>query len=209
MLTVQRLNERALAYSASTFVFMRKWSHTSFPVNGKSAPPLYRNLLSHPLIRASRHLRYLHQVSSSTKSRPQRINYGIPKPQGPVLRPKFRSRPKKEIDSAADGVDVVENTSVKPQNAFPRRITPSDELLEELRWIAHNDPHPKAIHNILTLLIHDRHIKPDGPYYEVMLLSNCIPGHGSVEQIREILQEMEQENIPIGAPIYFAVLKVK
>ncbi len=85
----------------------------------------------------------------------------------------------------------------------------STELLEaELRWVARNAPAPRAVGNILRILIQERGIKPTPSHYEALILGQCHPEFGSVENVKITLQGLEQEGIPLEAPILFAALTV-
>ena len=85
---------------------------------------------------------------------------------------------------------------------------PSETLEEELHWLAHKAPHPMSIHNILTILIKDRKIKPTAGHYEALILGNCYPEYGSVENVKTILRDLEREGTPLDPLCYFAILKV-
>ena len=85
---------------------------------------------------------------------------------------------------------------------------PSETLEAELHWLAHKAPHPMSIHNILTILIQDRKIKPTAVHYEALILGNCYPEYGSVENVKTILRDLEREDVPLDPLQYFAVLKV-
>jgi len=98
--------------------------------------------------------------------------------------------------------------TARPFHAIPRTQAHTEDLEKELHWRAHHQPYPEAIHNILQVLVEDRLIKPKTLYYEALILSNCDAEHGSVDNVREILEQMEQEDLPMGAVIYLAVLKV-
>jgi hypothetical protein len=65
-----------------------------------------------------------------------------------------------------------------------------------------------AIQNILSLLINRDKVNPGTSYYEALILSNCHPELGSVENVKSILEEMGREEIPIAPSISFAIIKV-
>jgi hypothetical protein len=84
----------------------------------------------------------------------------------------------------------------------------SQTLEDELRWIARTRPDPKPIQDILRLLVKDRKIKPDSRHYEALVLGNCSAEHGSVDNVKSIMAEMEHEGLAISPSIYYAVLTV-
>ena len=177
--------------------------------------------LSHALTRQyTRHVTYvlvnhscctgLHGVATlktkakaSTPLRPH-------KPRNVVARFRRKSRDDSPSPSAnRDGaIDPLSESSKRSMSATPRSKATTEALEEELRWIAHEMPHPKPIRNILEILVERRLVKPGPLHYEALILGNCNPEHGSAANVRDILQEMEQENMTIGAQIYHAVLKV-
>ncbi|KIX05346.1 uncharacterized protein Z518_06218 [Rhinocladiella mackenziei CBS 650.93] len=89
-----------------------------------------------------------------------------------------------------------------------RHVVSTELLTEELRWVSRYTPHPDAIRNILRILIQDRKVKPTSDHYEALILGNCFPEHGSADNVKVILQEMEREGIPIEAHVCGAVLMV-
>ncbi|KIV83864.1 hypothetical protein PV11_05853 [Exophiala sideris] len=96
----------------------------------------------------------------------------------------------------------------RPTNSLDRSVVSTPTLQEELRWLAQTSPHPKAIRNTLEVLIRDRKEKPDSEYYRVLILGNCFPELGSVDNVNTILQQMEREGIPIDTGVCHAVLEV-
>lgn len=86
----------------------------------------------------------------------------------------------------------------------------STELLEqELQLIAHGQPHPAPIRNILNILIADRLVAVSSRHYEALILGNCHPETGSIESVHSILQEMFREGLPTTPAVAFAVIKVR
>lgn len=96
-----------------------------------------------------------------------------------------------------------------PYQEGPPRHMRSTELLEqELQLIAHGQPHPGPIGNILTTLIKDRLVKVSPHHYEALILGNCHPETGSIDAVKAILREMFREEVPIISSVAFAVVKV-
>ncbi|KAL2434156.1 hypothetical protein ABEF95_014807 [Exophiala dermatitidis] len=96
----------------------------------------------------------------------------------------------------------------RTQKSLDRSIASTETLEDELKWVARNYPHPHAIRNILKILIEDRKVKPSAAHYEALILANCFPELGSVENVKSILEEMEREGVLIEPAIYYAVLTV-
>ncbi|KAK4947641.1 hypothetical protein LTR10_013587 [Elasticomyces elasticus] len=88
----------------------------------------------------------------------------------------------------------LKDNAGRPTNSLDRSVVSTPTLQEELRWLAQTSPHPKAIRNTLEVLIRDRKEKPDSEYYRVLILGNCFPELGSVDNVKTILQQMERED---------------
>lgn len=106
------------------------------------------------------------------------------------------------------GHDHKISESGRPQKSLDRSVASTEVLEAELRWVAHNHPHPKAVRNILKILVQDRKVKPSAAHYEALILANCFPELGSVENVKVILEEMEREGVLIEPSIYYAILRV-
>ncbi|EXJ77065.1 hypothetical protein A1O3_10223 [Capronia epimyces CBS 606.96] len=94
------------------------------------------------------------------------------------------------------------------QKSLDRTVISTAILEAELKWICRNHPHPKAVRNILEILIHDRKVKPSAAHYEALILANCFPELGSVKNVKIFLEEMEREGVLIEPSTYYAVLTV-
>ncbi|EXJ81705.1 hypothetical protein A1O1_07770 [Capronia coronata CBS 617.96] len=121
----------------------------------------------------------------------------LPKRFPPLLR---------EIQSV--GHDHEISKTDRPRKSLDRSVVSTEILEAELRWVSRNHPHPKAVRNILEILIRDRKVKPSAAHYEALILANCFPELGTVENVKMILEEMEREGILIEPSIYYAVLTV-
>lgn len=107
----------------------------------------------------------------------------------------------------------VAQKEASPTWSQTRKVLPRDkrsiELLEqELQFVAHGQPHPEPIRNILRILIADRGVKVSPHHYEALILANCHPELGSIESVKSILGQIFRENVPITPAIAFAVVKV-
>jgi hypothetical protein len=96
----------------------------------------------------------------------------------------------------------------KPEKILSRKVLSTEVLEAELRWVARNAPAPRAVRNILRILLEERRIKPTPSHYEALILGQCHPEFGSIGNVKIILQEMEREGLPFEAPILLAVLTV-
>ncbi|EXJ69545.1 uncharacterized protein A1O5_07581 [Cladophialophora psammophila CBS 110553] len=108
----------------------------------------------------------------------------------------------------ADSTRSIDLNSGRPKKTLIRSALTTAVLEAELRWIAKNTPHARAVRNILKILIQDRKIRPAPDHYEALILGQCFPEYGSIENVKLILQEMEREGIPLEVPILLAVLTV-
>ncbi|EXJ54660.1 hypothetical protein A1O7_10001 [Cladophialophora yegresii CBS 114405] len=96
----------------------------------------------------------------------------------------------------------------KPEKILSRKVLSTEVLEAELRWVARNTPAPRAVRNILRILLEERKIKPMPSHYEALILGQCHPEFGSIGNVKTILQEMEREGLPLEAPILLAALTV-
>ncbi|KIW74295.1 hypothetical protein Z517_12235 [Fonsecaea pedrosoi CBS 271.37] len=134
-------------------------------------------------------------------------------PQRPYMRrlrkPKrFRQLLSEARTSGAESTTSIDSNSGRPKKMLNRNALSTAVLEAELRWIAKNTPHPRAVRNILQILIQERRIKPTPEHYEALILGQCFPEYGSIENVKLILQEMERESVPLEMPILLAVLTV-
>lgn len=90
----------------------------------------------------------------------------------------------------------------------PRSEATVEELDRELAWTMENYPSITRIEEMLSILIFERQCHPNPWHYEALILGNCDPEHGSVANVQNVLEEMKEAQIAIGATIYNAVLKV-
>lgn len=58
------------------------------------------------------------------------------------------------------------------------------------------------------MLVKQRGEKPDSRHYYALILANSDAALGSVEEVKRLLQEMENERIPIDSTVHHAVLRV-
>jgi hypothetical protein len=148
---------------------------------------------------------------------PARLTELLTEPSQPRLRsprnlPNRRGVLPRSFRKAILG-DLVTRKESMPTWSQPRKVLPrekrSTELLEqELQLVAHGQPHPDLIRNILTILIADRGVKVSPHHYEALILANCHPEFGSLESVKSILGEIVREDVPIIPAIAFAVVKV-
>ncbi|OCT48127.1 hypothetical protein CLCR_03972 [Cladophialophora carrionii] len=96
----------------------------------------------------------------------------------------------------------------KPEKILSRKVLSTEVLEAELRWVARNTPAPRAVRNILRILLEERKIKPTPSHYEALILGQCHPEFGSIGNVKTVLQEMEREGLPLEAPILLAALTV-
>ncbi|KAJ9614618.1 hypothetical protein H2200_002755 [Cladophialophora chaetospira] len=128
---------------------------------------------------------------------------GMQKPRR--FRPLLREARLAGADSPRGHLDL--NTG-KQKKILARNALSTEILEAELRWVARNAPAPRAIRNILRILIEERGIKPTPSHCEALILGQCHPEFGSIENVKRILEAMEEEGIPLEAPILLAALTV-
>ncbi|KIW22405.1 uncharacterized protein PV07_12293 [Cladophialophora immunda] len=126
-----------------------------------------------------------------------------------LRKPKrFRELLSEARRSGADSTASIDLNSGKPKKTLIRSALTTTVLEAELRWIARNTPHPRAVRNVLKILIEERKIRPTQDHYEALILGQCFPEYGSIDNVKLILQEMERESVPLEVPILLAVLTV-
>jgi hypothetical protein len=90
----------------------------------------------------------------------------------------------------------------------PRESRTSDQLMAEFMWASQNFPFPRPMERILKILIEERKVKPTSSHYEGLILSQGHPEHGSIENVKTLLRELEEENMALGLPVLLATLTV-
>ena len=88
-----------------------------------------------------------------------------------------------------------------------RAVAYEAKLEKEVVW-ASGHRGVRDVQEILQLLVEKYAVEPTAVHYEAMIRANGDAEHGSIESVKKILQEMEQENMIIGTSIYQAVLSV-
>lgn len=189
----------------------KRWINT-WPSSGskKYSPTLARQIL--PLIEATPD-----DPPDQKAERPERLKEVLKESTRSQLR-SHRNHPSRRSVLArsfrkAVLADEAEKSEDAPAWSRSRKVLPrhmrSTELLEqELQLIAHGQPHPDALGNILTILIQDRLVKVSPHHYEALILGNCHPETGSLDAVKTILREMYREEVPIISAVAFAVVKV-
>lgn len=85
----------------------------------------------------------------------------------------------------------------------------TDFLEGKLERIAGKTHDLKNTMYILHVLVRYRHIRPDVRHYRALILANCDPIHGSADQVRALLGEMEPNGIPLDSATLHAALQVR
>ena len=90
-----------------------------------------------------------------------------------------------------------------------RRRQSSTGILEaELRFFVERQVGPRTVLAILEILIQDRKVKPSTSHYESLILAQCSPEFGSVDNLKAILGQMERDEVAIETSILLALLTV-
>ncbi|KEF57338.1 uncharacterized protein A1O9_05255 [Exophiala aquamarina CBS 119918] len=134
-----------------------------------------------------------------------------PRPRNDRKPPSRRFMPRSFRKAILGGYAPRSESS--PSQSRARKVIPRDqrstELLEqELQLVAHRQPHPDPIRNILTMLIKQRQVKIAPPHYEASILANCHPKLGSIESVKSIVREIFREEVPMIPALTFAIVKV-
>lgn len=82
-------------------------------------------------------------------------------------------------------------------------------LEAKLEEIATKSPHVRDAVYILHVLVGQRHIRPAASHYRALILANRDPKHGSADQVRTLLAEMEPNAIAVGSATLHAALQVR
>ncbi|KAL8691537.1 MAG: hypothetical protein Q9218_003261 [Villophora microphyllina] len=110
----------------------------------------------------------------------------------------------RELDSPTPRVS---NASPRRPHGSGGRGLSADELYEKLRTSSIAGDCVQ-IREIIRILIEDRGEQPSRRHYQAILLGNTNAQHGSPAEIARIIQEMEDEGIPLDSAAYHAILKV-
>lgn len=102
---------------------------------------------------------------------------------------------------------LVRPVRSKRRTTLPVSETSSAELESELLFLAIRSPPGARVLNLLDHLIHDRREKPNVLHYEALIHANASAGRGSAENVRHLLQEMEEHKIHMNVNTYTAVLR--
>lgn len=81
------------------------------------------------------------------------------------------------------------------------------DLEREIIWLAARLPPGPRLLNTLDHLIIDRRRQPNVLHYEALILANASPDDGSAENVRSLIQEMEDYKVPRDSNIYTAILR--
>lgn len=139
---------------------------------------------------------YKHEQRACLRTRPRHVKFKSPPLiRRPVIRSPFRKTTRE------DGAISLIRT--------PRREASSETLEKELAWTVKNTPRAADVRDILRLLIEERGIQPSTQHFEALILENCDPRHGSIENVQRILEDMRRESVPMNTAIHRAILKVR
>lgn len=127
---------------------------------------------------------------------PDRPQDGTPTPLD--IREQSRTRERRTRRSGTHEPPRVPSYSAKP-TAF---------LEWKLQRLAAKMPSVVRAMNILRVLVGERHIRPDVRHYRALILANSDPEHGSADQVRTLLAEMEPNGIPVDSGTLHAALQV-
>lgn len=67
----------------------------------------------------------------------------------------------------------------------------------------------EMVQALINLLVRERHEAPSPQLYLALLLANTSPQRGSLEEVSNLLQEMDQSGIVLDSAMYHAVVKVR
>lgn len=97
--------------------------------------------------------------------------------------------------------------SMRPKTILSFEETSTASLEQELLYrVTHTAPSKTTI-NLLEHLLVDRGNAPNALHYEALILNNADPEHGSADNIRTIMTEMEEAGISFNINVYTAVFK--
>jgi hypothetical protein len=122
----------------------------------------------------------------------------------PPKRKSFRRTP---ISEPEDGLPP--RRWIQPKQ-IPRslRERTTANLENVLQNVVNERPDHRGAIRIIRELIKNRGVEPQVQHYRAMILANIDAYRGSVAQVRSLLQEMEDNNIPIDSGTLHAALKV-
>lgn len=121
---------------------------------------------------------------------------------------RYRSLLREMMRSGAQSAKYIDPSRGDWRKLMTRSALNTEVLEAELRWVGKNTAAPRAVYNILRILIEERNIKPTSSHYESFILGQSHPEFGSIENVKLILEQMEHEGIPLEASVLTAVLTV-
>ena len=83
----------------------------------------------------------------------------------------------------------------------------SAEVERELLYLAAHSPPGARVLNLLDHLVAERCEQPNASHYEALIHANASPDRGSANNVRDLLQEMDKNKVPMNVNTYTAVLR--
>ncbi|KAL2820334.1 hypothetical protein BJX63DRAFT_311385 [Aspergillus granulosus] len=122
----------------------------------------------------------------------------IPFKNEPSIPPRNVDRPKSHRNKQARGGYIV---------PIHLHSLTTQEIEAKLQDLAKNFPNVHSAMQKLQHLIQDRRIRPSARHYKWLIQCNSDPQHGSPVLIRQLLLEMERNNIPLDSGTLHAALQ--
>lgn len=113
------------------------------------------------------------------------------------------------FDHVSHSSDPLEPTRLlkNAPRTLPLSHTSTSDLERELLFSASRYPTSARTRNLLHHILYDRKEKPAAVHYEALILANISPEYGSAENVRKLIEEMEQMDISMNINIYNAILR--
>lgn len=97
--------------------------------------------------------------------------------------------------------------SLKRRTTRPVSEASSADVERELLYLAAHSPPGARVLNLLDHLVAERREQPNASHYEALIHANASPDRGSANNVRDLLQEMDKNKVPMNVNTYAAVLR--
>lgn len=95
----------------------------------------------------------------------------------------------------------------RPPGTLPLDQSPLSEIERELLYLSSRFPTDTRARNALLNLIYNKLQPPNAVQYEALIFANASAEYGCAENLQNLIQEMEEMEIPFNVNLYCAILR--
>jgi hypothetical protein len=133
-----------------------------------------------------------------------------------AFRPKHHENPQASVHSGERGGNspmlkwrgktaLIQRTVGVPEDLQHRSTSNLESMLQQ---VISKSPNMIAATAILRVLIRDRHVRPQVRHYRALILANTDGKHGSPDNVRKLLKEMEENGVAADSGTLHSALQV-